>query len=141
MWHIVVFVFAVSQSPNTFLRCVDVGKVSFSELKKKISFYENILKIKKWKDMVPQFSSKSFSKKNLESLDLKYLLRFVAETLRGEWNHAVCCTIIPFLFFITDFFSALSFSFLVILANLPCVFIQRYNRARLYRLVIRLTRA
>ena len=58
-------------------------------------FYTKYLKIKKWKDYLPQYISKNgFSKRNLMSvtkLNVKYINNFILETCRAEWNHFVCC--------------------------------------------------
>ena len=102
-------------------------------------FYEKVLKIKIWKDKIPQYISRSgFSKRKIKSLDLNYLNRFICETYRAEADHFMCCLIMPFLFFLNKLESFIFFSILIMLGNIPCILIQRYNRCRLRRLIMKI---
>ncbi len=100
-------------------------------------FYVKRLKIKKWKDRLPQYVAKGgFSKRNLklfEETDKKYIERFIMETCRGEWNHFVCSCYFVISFLINTWLYAIIFSLIPIVANLPFLIIQRYNRLRLLR--------
>ena len=101
------------------------------------SFYSKI-KIKKWKDKLPQYTSKhGFSKKQFtlpDKKDSKYINKFILETCRAEWNHAVSLIIIFPIILFNKPFIALTFTFLVLLTNVPFILIQRYNRIRLLAL-------
>lgn len=101
-------------------------------------FYIKYLKIKKWKDYLPQYISKNgFSKRNLLSitkLDTRYINNFILETCRAEWNHFVCCLYFLISFTINPMPYALIFSIIPIAVNLPFIIIQRYNRIRLKKL-------
>ena len=91
-----------------------------------------------WKDLVPQYVGKSgFSKKNMVSLKLEYIKRFIAETYRAEVDHIVCCFIIPFIFLLNSFKISAIFSIIICISNIPCILIQRYNRLRLRQLVLK----
>lgn len=105
-------------------------------------FYERVFRIKAWKDLLPDgaawipggFRKK---KKNLQDADRSYLARFVVETCRGEAVHwwTFCCFGIFFLW--NPLWAALVMLTYAIVANAPCILVQRYNRARLRRLLDR----
>ena len=101
------------------------------------NFYVKKLKIKKWKDRLPQYvASGGFSKRNLNSfktIDKKYLGRFISETCRAEWNHFFCCLYFAISFSVNSWPYSLIFSLIPIIANLPFLIIQRYNRLRLIK--------
>lgn len=101
-------------------------------------FYTKKLKIKKWKDRLPQYIAKNgFSKRNLESIknDPSYIERFVIETCRAEWNHTLCCAYCILSFVLShSAVNASVISLITLAANLPYILIQRYNRIRLQKL-------
>ena len=102
------------------------------------NFYINFLKIKKWKDKLPQFVTKDgFSKRSFTRLDREYIEKFVFETCRAEWNHLMCCMYFVISIFINTWINAIIFSVVPIIVNLPFLFIQRFNRIRLYKLLNR----
>ena len=103
------------------------------------NFYIKVLKIKKWKDKLPQFVTKNgFSKRSLSKrLDREYIEKFMFETCRAEWNHLMCCMYFIISFFINTWVNAIIFSVVPIVVNLPFLFIQRFNRIRLYKLLNR----
>ena len=83
--------------------------------------------IKKWKDLIPQYVSKSgFSKKKMVSLKIDYIKKFIAETYRAELDHLFCCFVIPIIFFLNTAKLSIILSTIVIICNLPCIIIQRY---------------
>lgn len=130
VWHLIFF-----------LACVLIRESYFNpnkpryELKKwedSGKWYVKNLKIKYWKDILPQHIGKNgFSKRNFTNCSIEYIDKFIMETCRGEWNHSMSCifAIIPIL--INPFWVGLIFSGLTLLINLPCIAIQRYNRTRL----------
>lgn len=131
LWHLIVFLFTKMISYTSFLP--KKQNICVAQLRKKVRFYEKIFAIKSWKDKIPQYISKDgFSKKTFERIDMKYLEEFIAETLRAEWNHYLCCVCVPFIFFANEIKIAFWLTFLVVFGNLPCIMIQRYNRARLF---------
>ncbi|WP_339145884.1 MULTISPECIES: glycosyl-4,4'-diaponeurosporenoate acyltransferase [unclassified Sutcliffiella] len=97
-----------------------------------------LIKIKKWKDRLPEagdiFKS-GFSKKRLESMNRDYLRLFVVETRRGELTHIL--VMLPgVLFFL---WNPLYVGWIMvcygILVNLPFALLQRYNRHRLLNII------
>jgi len=102
------------------------------------------LRIHAWKDHLPEagkfFSLHPFDKSHLTRFDRDYLARFILETCRAELAH-----VLPFLFYplclLWNPWPANLIMFLyAVLANVPFILIQRYNRARLLALQIFTTR-
>lgn len=100
--------------------------------------YEQVLGIKKWKDRVPDAAPwfrGGFPKKQMLSSGTEYLLRFQLETRRGEAVHWVVL-LSSGLFFIWNPPGIAVLNVVYgLLANLPCIFIQRYNRIRMDRIL------
>ncbi len=100
--------------------------------------YINFFKIKKWKDRLPQYISHGgFSKESLSKdlcRDPKYLDRFIMETCRAEWNHKLASCYFLLSTCINSLIFGIVFSIIPLIANLPFILIQRYNRIRLTRL-------
>lgn len=123
-----------NQIPSLWLKEERVG---FEEKSWESTFYKRI-KIKRWKDLAPDGSAifrESFSKRNLSNRSFFYLHQFILETKRGEVAHAI--TIIPgVLFFL---WNPPSVGVMMVLygfiANLPFLFIQRYNRFRILKIM------
>ncbi len=102
--------------------------------------YKRYLRIHVWKDRLPEagafFSFHPFNKSHLARYDKDYLSRFVLETCRAELAH-----LLPFLFYPlclswNPWPANLIMFLYVVIANVPFIIIQRYNRARLLGLPI-----
>ncbi len=96
--------------------------------------YERFFKIKKWKKLIPDGAALfkgGFPKKKLESNKLDYLNKFNGETCRAELTHWL--QILPSgIFFLWNmWWVGLIMIAYGLLANIPCILLQRYNRARL----------
>ncbi|MEZ5145334.1 MAG: hypothetical protein R2726_22905 [Acidimicrobiales bacterium] len=99
-------------------------------------FYEERLRIKRWKGRLPEAGDLfpgGFSKRSLQKMDVAYLERFVQETRRAEVTHWVLIAMGPFFVLWNPWWLALVMVAYGIAANLPCLLAQRYNRARLLR--------
>jgi glycosyl-4,4'-diaponeurosporenoate acyltransferase len=101
--------------------------------------YEARMRIKSWKDLLPDganWFSGGFPKATLAGRDRAYLARFNRETWRGELCHwlAIACT--PLFFLWNPWWADLVMVGYSLTANLPCIFVQRYNRARINRLLL-----
>ena len=137
LWHYISFKIVTRLSYELFYE--EEKDCDPKKLLKLEKFYEKVFKIKIWKDRIPQYVSKGgFSKRKIKSLDLNYLNRFVCETYRAETDHFMCCLIMPFLFFLNSLKSSIFLSILIMLGNIPCILIQRYNRCRLRRLIMKI---
>ena len=99
--------------------------------------YETFFRIRNWKDRLPDgaaWFAKGFPKKRLVSCKASYLDRFLRETCRSEAVH-LTVLLMSFLFFVWNppWIGWLMVLY-AILANLPCIVTQRYNRLRLFRI-------
>lgn len=136
IWHAIVWFFCVRADASFFDPSKPIYKIHNWEVEN--SFYTKKLKIKKWKDKLPQYIAKNgFSKKqlkNISEMEPTYIQKFISETCRGEWDHLMCCAYVPVSFWINPLPYAILFSCIVVFCNLPFIAIQRYNRLRLLRL-------
>lgn len=135
----IIFLFSV----NIDKKFLDPNRYMFKEKSWENGgkFYTDILHIKKWKDSLPQHIGKNgFSKRRLikiSNMSPDYIHQFIFETCRAEWNHLMCCLFILISFLINSLGYAILFSFVSVITNLPFIFIQRYNRIRLNKLLIK----
>ena len=98
-------------------------------------WYQKHLKIKKWKDRLPQHIGKEgFSKKNFTTVSLGYIDDFILETCRGEWDHSRNCIYGLISLAISPPIVGFVFLLITLLLNVPFIIIQRYNRFRLQAL-------
>lgn len=99
------------------------------------------LGIRRWKDRLPEAGalySGGFSKRDLRAHDREHLERFALETRRAEFVHwLVLATVLVFPLFVVWYALPPNLVYAVV-ANLPFIAIQRYNRARLLRIIARL---
>lgn len=132
VWDLVVFCACKMLNEKYFDYNKYIYKIKYWE--ENGFLYSKKLKIKAWKDELPQYISKNgFSKKNFSSLSLEYVNRFILETCRAEWAHRKCLWIGAALMIVNRFFTGVIFTFFVLLINLPYICIQRYNRIRLMK--------
>lgn len=98
----------------------------------------HVFHVKCWKDRLPDAASwfgGGFAKRSLQSRDLEYLRRFVAETWRGELCHWCAIAFVPVFFLWNPPWADAVILAYALAANLPCILAQRYNRIRLRRLL------
>jgi glycosyl-4,4'-diaponeurosporenoate acyltransferase len=101
-------------------------------------FYERFLRIKSWKRLLPDGAAllgQGFRKKNLQSRKREYLEEFYRETCRGEWAHWVTLSAAPLFFLWNPLWADVVMLSYALVANLPCILVQRYNRLTLARLL------
>ena len=137
LWHYFILILVTQPEYKFYYReCVQTDIRFFIKKEKK---KKKVLMIKKWKDLIPQYVSKSgFSKKKMLSLKIDYIKKFIAETYRAELDHLFCCFVIPIIFFLNTAKLSIILSTIVIICNLPCIIIQRYNRLRLRHLMLKM---
>jgi glycosyl-4,4'-diaponeurosporenoate acyltransferase len=101
-------------------------------------FYQRFLKISRWKRYLPDgaaITRMGFEKKHLVSTNAAYLSRFLAESCRAELGHWLA--ILPFWVFglwAPPVVMPLMLLYALV-ANLPCIIAQRYNRPRIAQLL------
>jgi glycosyl-4,4'-diaponeurosporenoate acyltransferase len=103
-------------------------------------FYERIFGIKRWKDRLPdaaRWFGGGFAKGALANTEPDYLRRFIRETWRGELCHWAALAWAPVFFLWNPWWADLVIAAYALAANLPCILVQRYNRLRFRRLLVR----
>jgi glycosyl-4,4'-diaponeurosporenoate acyltransferase len=104
--------------------------------------YERLL-IRRWKDRVPELGGAfggGVSKRALAAGDTSALDAFAAETRRAELVHWAIPAVTPvFVLWNPPWLLAAMVAYAVV-ANLPCLLIQRYNRGRVLRVAGRRAR-
>lgn len=101
-------------------------------------FYEDIFKIKRWKDYLPDGAAlfqKGFQKKKLLSFENEYMKQFVVETCRGELAHWLVILFSPVFFIWNPLWAGIVMIIYALIVNLPCILAQRYNRIRFQRII------
>jgi glycosyl-4,4'-diaponeurosporenoate acyltransferase len=94
--------------------------------------------IKRWKDRLPEAGALftgGFSKRTVRTRDRAQLARFVVETRRAEWTHWTIMLITPVFLLWNYWWVEFVMVAYALAANVPCLVVQRYNRARLTRLL------
>ncbi|MEZ5374802.1 MAG: hypothetical protein R2704_19200 [Microthrixaceae bacterium] len=104
------------------------------------AFYQRRFRIRSWKNRLPEagdFFADGFSKRHLDGRSEEHLNRFVAETRRAELVHWTNLCAGPwFLIWCEPLVGALMVLFGVV-AHLPFIAVQRFNRARLMLVLAR----
>jgi glycosyl-4,4'-diaponeurosporenoate acyltransferase len=106
----------------------------------RVERFETGLRIKAWKDSLPEAGSLfrgGFSKRHLQAHDRSYLQRFAIETRRAELAHWAILALGPFFFAWNPWWLGLAMLAYALVANVPCIAVQRYNRARFGALLAR----
>jgi len=76
-----------------------------------------------------------FSKAALASTSGEYLRRFLLETCRGELVHWAVMSASLLFFLWNPWWAGVAMVAYAVAVNLPCILVQRYNRARLARIL------
>jgi len=100
--------------------------------------YNRFFKVKKWKNIIPDgggLFKKGFAKKNLQYSDPLYLKTFMYETKRAELTHWLTIIPAPIFFLWNIWWAGIIMIVYALIANVPCILLQRYNRARLTSLI------
>jgi glycosyl-4,4'-diaponeurosporenoate acyltransferase len=134
VWHLLVFTVA-KLAPGSYFNEKRLLPITKWELGR--SFYVKILRIDVWKNALPQHVGKTgFSKRNFTNISDDYIQKFNIEVRRSEWYHSRCIIWVLICLAINKgFVSKLLFSAVCVAANLPFILVQRYNRARISRLI------
>jgi len=101
--------------------------------------YERIFRIKSWKDKLPDAAGwfgGGFQKRRLAGKDADYLGRFIQETWRGELCHWCALAFVPVFFLWNPWWADIVIVVYAVMANVPCILAQRYNRIRLRRVLL-----
>jgi len=101
----------------------------------KIYEYLGVRTWKKWMPDAGDFFKPGFPKKKLKARNREHLEAFYLETCRAEFTHWL--TMAGALMFLlwNEWWAELIMIGYAVLANVPCIIVQRYNRGRLSRLL------
>jgi glycosyl-4,4'-diaponeurosporenoate acyltransferase len=103
------------------------------------NLYQDCFKIKKWKESLPDgaplLGNRGFPKKKLQEKTPEYLKSFLRETCRAELTHWLTLLFAPLFFFWNPLWVGFFMIFYALAENLPLIMAQRYNRARLRRII------
>lgn len=94
--------------------------------------YRDLFNIRLWKQRLPDGASwfaSGFSKKMIAGRDRDYLARFAAETRRSELAHWLMMGCLPIFFLWNPLWARAVMTLYALAANIPCIMVQRYNRA------------
>lgn len=120
---------AQDRGPTRLLPFEDGGRV-----------YERVVRIQRWKrhlpDAGPVFSG-GRAKRSLVTRRGDDLERFVVETRRAELTHWALLAAAPLFALWNPWWLTAVMAAYAVVANVPCLLAQRYNRARLQRVLAR----
>jgi glycosyl-4,4'-diaponeurosporenoate acyltransferase len=106
-------------------------------------WYRDRLAINRWKDRLPEAGALfpgGFAKRSLDGGEVAELDAFVVETRRAEHAHWGMAAGVAVTWLWNPWWAAPANFGVAAVSNLPCIAVQRYNRARLTRLLTRLGR-
>lgn len=107
-------------------------------------FYEAVFAVKGWKRRLPDGAAlfrQGFRKKRIRGHGAAYLNRFLIETCRSEGVHWIVLGFSLVFFFWNSWGVGMVMVAYGVVANLPCILVQRYNRLRLTAALKHLKRA
>ncbi len=103
---------------------------------REIDLYRRILRIQKWKHLLPDgagWIGGPFPKRRLAFHDPAYLRRFALEARRGELAHWCMLFCFPIFYLWNPPWASAVMTLYALIANLPCIIVQRYNRIAILR--------
>lgn len=103
--------------------------------------YADVARIRRWKGLLPEAGAAfagGFDKRRLQGRGAADLERFAVETRRAELAHWLAVLPAPAFVALNPAALAPFMAVYPLVANLPCIAAQRYNRIRLRRVAARL---
>lgn len=100
--------------------------------------YKEIFRVRRWKSWLPSGGTVfrgGFSLRHVESHRPDYLQKWVLESCRAELTHWISIPPVVLFFLWNPILGDILNMIYVVLANLPCIMVQRYNRPRLLALL------
>lgn len=108
------------------------------EWEKSGRIYQCILRVRQWKDLLPdgaRWFKGGISKRSIGGSSKVEMAAFVRESWRGELCHWAAMAFCPVFFLWNPLWADVVMVAYALIANLPCIVAQRYNRARILRIV------
>lgn len=102
-------------------------------------WYRRVLKVDLWKDRLPDAGTwfGGLSKRHLPEVGEGGWRRFAAECLRAERTHLAMFAALPFFALWNPPAIFVGNVVYAVVANLPCLIVARFNRARVMKLIAR----
>ena len=100
--------------------------------------YQGLFRVRSWKGILPDgaaLSKSGFRKKRMVSRSPEYCRLFIKETCRAELFHWLVFALAPLFYLWNEWRVATLMIPYALLANVPCIIAQRYNRPRLTRML------
>ncbi len=140
---------AVHAGTGYFVHRLPVRRLGDARLYRARSFegerlYRSVLRVPRWKDRVPEAGALfagGISKRSVTDDERGGLDRFVTETRRAELGHWLAAAAGPVFVLWNPPGATVALVAYGLVANLPCIAIQRYNRLRATRVLARRARA
>jgi glycosyl-4,4'-diaponeurosporenoate acyltransferase len=123
-------------SPQRFAKDYPIYRVQAGE----IDLYRRWLLIRRWKRLLPDgavWVGGDFSRQVARVYDIGSLQRLSMETRRAEVAHWLMLACLPIYFIWNPHWAWGVMALYAMAANLPCIFVQRYNREIVRRLLLR----
>ncbi|WP_217587971.1 glycosyl-4,4'-diaponeurosporenoate acyltransferase [Lentibacillus saliphilus] len=101
-------------------------------------FWQHVFKIKAWKDFIPDGTlilKQGFSKHQLPGRSIRDLILFLSESKRAELTHWLSILPAPLFFLWNPVWAGWVMIVYALLFNLPIIIVQRFNRARIERIL------
>lgn len=102
--------------------------------------YEKVFAVRVWKNLLPDGATwfeGGFAKKRLARRDPEYLREFEFEAVRAEAVHWATLAFGPLFFLFNPVWAGMVMMTYALVANVPCIVAQRYNRIKVGRILAR----
>ncbi|HVE93807.1 MAG TPA: hypothetical protein VNB24_02715 [Acidimicrobiales bacterium] len=102
--------------------------------------WQRVARVRSWKRRLPEAGAAfagGFDKSSIGGRSVQALERYAAETRRAELSHWVVMAAAPFFALWNPWYAAVAMLVYGVAVNVPCIISQRYNRARILRLLRR----
>ncbi|MBO1212233.1 glycosyl-4,4'-diaponeurosporenoate acyltransferase [Staphylococcus nepalensis] len=123
-------------------KCLENGHIYFKSwpIEQEGQLWQKVVKVQYWKNHLPdgqRINSTIISKSNFDkSSHADEVRQFILETRRAEFVHLL--SIVPVIVFAKSSSSVKMINLVyVVIANVPCIIVQRYNRPKLERVYLR----
>lgn len=104
--------------------------------------YDRLFKVKKWKHLLPDggaIAKRGYAKRNLTDYSESNLELFLIESCRGEMTHWLPIFLFWVFGFIVPPYALWYMLIYALVANLPCIIVQRYNRPRILKILVKIS--
>ncbi|MDD2457701.1 MAG: glycosyl-4,4'-diaponeurosporenoate acyltransferase, partial [Eubacteriales bacterium] len=100
--------------------------------------WQQVFRVRSWKERLPdgaQLIGRGYAKKRLKATHAMELSRFIQESRRAELTHYLAMLPAPLFFLWNPVWVGWFMISYALMANVPCILAQRYNRPRFIQLL------